>query len=397
MDETRRTILKLLLWSLAFAAAAGVLAVLLANEVVARVTGTAFLTAAAALLLLWFSNWLDKPKRRPAGLFGMVAVVIEFFLVNGAIWEVTDLVGGFRHEQALAISCVIVPLCGWAGTVFLRLMMIRGMRVAGRVGFGMTLLAFVTSMAAAWMFDGSVAGDVWATVGLIAWAGPVIAASLVGLGIHMRPWTGGIKDEATGSARHWRWLGVSAAALAAGMILTDIWSNVIVTEEMTSLAIVIALLVAFVNLVTLTPLKATQHWLGVSTLIAGAATALFVELVVFDVGGEPVERLSAAAAILTASGSVALLVLAASNRRQEYGTAADGSFSVSLVCPRCRVQQEVPIGQSKCEACGLKITLRVEEPRCAECGYLLHMSNGEACPECGTKIVQRASAGAAGD
>lgn len=393
MDETRRTILKLLLWSLAFAAAAGVVAVLLANEVVARVTGTAFLTAAAALLLLWFSNWLDKPKRRPAGLFGMVAVVVEFLLVNAAIWEVTDLFGGFRQEEALMVSCLIVPLCGSAGILFLHVMMVRGMRVAGRVGFGMTLLAFVMSMAAAWMFSGSMAGySMWETVGLIAWVGPVIAASLVGLGMRMRPWTGGVKDDAHGSPRHWRWLGVNAAVLAAGMILADIWSNVVITEEMTLLAVVVALLVAFVNLVTLTPLRENQQWLGAATLLAGAATALFVELIVFDIGGEAVERLSAAAAILTASGSVALLVLAAANRRQEFATAADGSFRVCLVCPRCRVQQEVSTGQSKCKACGLKITLRVEEPRCTECGYLLHMSEGDACPECGTTIVPRKAA-----
>lgn len=55
---------------------------------------------------------------------------------------------------------------------------------------------------------------------------------------------------------------------------------------------------------------------------------------------------------------------------------------IKLTCPRCNAEQTLPTGPSQCQACGLRIDINVEEPRCA-CGYLLFKLEGDQCPECG--------------
>ena len=63
MSDLRRIILKVLLGSLAVAAVAGILAVFVARDVIWRVVGTGFLTAAAALLMLPLSHMIDRHTR----------------------------------------------------------------------------------------------------------------------------------------------------------------------------------------------------------------------------------------------------------------------------------------------------------------------------------------------
>lgn len=58
-----------------------------------------------------------------------------------------------------------------------------------------------------------------------------------------------------------------------------------------------------------------------------------------------------------------------------------------IVCPRCRSDQELMTGRSRCANCGLRIRITVEEPRCA-CGYLLYRLEGDNCPECGRLVPE---------
>jgi hypothetical protein len=44
----------------------------------------------------------------------------------------------------------------------------------------------------------------------------------------------------------------------------------------------------------------------------------------------------------------------------------------------------VDAGASQCTACGLKLRIEIEEPRCAKCDYLLWQLPQRRCPECGT-------------
>ncbi len=61
---------------------------------------------------------------------------------------------------------------------------------------------------------------------------------------------------------------------------------------------------------------------------------------------------------------------------------------VGITCPRCQTEAMLKTGGAKCSACGLKITIDVEEPRCV-CGYLLYQLQGDRCPECGRTIADR--------
>ncbi len=89
------------------------------------------------------------------------------------------------------------------------------------------------------------------------------------------------------------------------------------------------------------------------------------------------------------SGLVALprLADAAASRRGPRRESIPTSFQVELECPKCGADRSAALGLSRCAACGLKIILEVEEPRC-ECGYLLFNLAGDRCPECGREIAQ---------
>ncbi len=60
---------------------------------------------------------------------------------------------------------------------------------------------------------------------------------------------------------------------------------------------------------------------------------------------------------------------------------------IFLRCPRCLKEQDVPVGESHCMACRLRITVDIEEPKCPKCGYNLRALTRPICPECGASIV----------
>ncbi|MHC4785515.1 MAG: hypothetical protein ACYTE6_06075, partial [Planctomycetota bacterium] len=158
----RKLILRTLLGSLALAAVAGVLAVLFANDVVLRVMATGFLTAGAALVMLPLSKWVDRKEKRPAGLFGLAAVVIEFILVLMLIWEVHDVLPGQRDWEQLWMTVGSVAAASVGGMLFLAAAGRRDARVAGVAGLAVTLAFFVVALIGSWA-PGQWVGEWWAT------------------------------------------------------------------------------------------------------------------------------------------------------------------------------------------------------------------------------------------
>lgn len=61
---------------------------------------------------------------------------------------------------------------------------------------------------------------------------------------------------------------------------------------------------------------------------------------------------------------------------------------VTLSCPRCRHEQEVALGTSRCAHCRLRIQIAAEEPLCPNCHYNLHNLTRPVCPECGMQLDQ---------
>jgi MFS family permease len=368
--DLRKLILRVLLGSLAFAAVAGVLAVLFANDVILRVMGTGFLTAGAALFMLPLSKWVDRKEKRPAGLFGLAAVVIEFVLILMLIWEVHDVLPGQRDWEQLWMSVGAVAAASVGGMVFLLAVPRRETRVAGFVGLAITGAFFVVALIGSWAPSQWVL-EWWSTAWTIVLFGALMAAALVGAG--------------TGDRRHWRWLGVATSAIAAYLMMVEIWTSKGDWETF-SLFVAAGSFVAWANLILLVPLKPHQRWLLTGTLIAGGATAVLSELVVFGLDDEITTRSTAAVAILASCGTMALAVLARLNRRVDFDPMPREMLHITIVCPNCRKKQNLDVGKSACRACGLQIEVRIEEPRCTECGYLLYMLTSDQCPECGAPI-----------
>ena len=375
MADLRRLVLKGLLLSLALAAVAGVVAVLVTNRVIFRVMGTGFLTAGAALLLLPCSVMVDRAKWRSAGLLGMAAVVVEFILVLLLIWEAHDLLrGGWSLQVSLWVTVGVVGGASVAAMIFLAAMQRKDTRVAGNVGLALSGLFFLISMIAAWQPTGLWEDEWWATAATVASLGPLVVVALVAFG--------------RGDRHHWRWVGVGASAVAAVLLLVEFWGTSIWKneEEIISIFVAVALYVAYANLVVRVPLTSGQRWLRIGSLITGAATAVTVEMVIFDLAGEFLTRLAAASAILTACGGMALAVLARLNRRVDFESPARDLAQITIFCPRCRKKQSIALGGAACKACGLRIDVQAEEPTCAKCGYLLYKLTTDVCPECGTPI-----------
>jgi hypothetical protein len=97
-------------------------------------------------------------------------------------------------------------------------------------------------------------------------------------------------------------------------------------------------------------------------------------------------RLLAALIVLSSAGSLALPVVWLIQMIRRGGEVALGpAIEIDLTCPRCGLDQPIPVGIGACTQCRLEIRVKVEEPRC-ECGFLLYRFEGDACPECGREV-----------
>ena len=369
------------------AAATGVLAVLLASGgIVWRVVGTGFTTAFASGLMLGVSRLIDHQKLRSAGLLGMGAVIIEFLMVLALIWEVPRNVWGLRCEEQIALTVVFFGLGVVLIMSFQRLLHEPCGIVAGRVGEVVTLAMFVACMMASWVDLAVFNDDWWETAGVIALFGGLATLNLVNVG--------------TGDHRHWRWAGIMASVIAGGMWLMDIWVGA--GSDLGAVffcgLIGFAAVSAHANLSLVGALKPGQIWVRGVTIGAAVLTAGFVELIIISdlfsgmgVADNLLSRLAAAAGIVTGCGTLALCVLLPMNRKVAYEAIAPELNEVTLICPRCRKKQPIRTGDSACSACGLRISIRVDEPRCPQCDYLLYGLTSDRCPECGVVFGAKAS------
>lgn len=391
MNETRKIILKALLGCLALTAVAGVLTVLSSSDVMARVTGTAFFATFCAMLMLALSTRLDKPATQAAGLLGLCVVVIEFILILALMWEVPESLGFHNIEDSLFITCWVLLGWGIAGMVFLRLYASPFTRIAGITGLTITIISLLAAAVATWLpgnFYSEIHGRWWGVAWAIGCLGALAAASLVGYGTPVLFFNGPDPDAKAGSLRHWRWIGIACSAIGTSMLIIHLFRETHSGREAFIIIATIAAFIPFANLVLLAPLKPGQRWLGMGTLVFGGLTAALTMCFAFGYAYDDITRFTAATAIPTACGSLALIVVARLNARTPFAEAKNPDIFIDLTCPRCRRTQPLPLGGASCAACGLKIDVKIEEPRCTQCGYLLYMLEGDACPECGTVIMQ---------
>jgi len=277
--------------------------------------------------------------------------------------------------------------CGIPSVVFVHMLSVRATRIAAFVGLGAAAVIFALSMLevwTSWPFRRTYGFDAGELAGWLVPYSLLAMLCLVGFG---------------SDRRHWRWIGVAAAAVAFGCIvyadIHDLHGDASLLIYITTLAAVIA----HANVMILVPLRPGQMWLRWVTLAAGVATGLFTCLAVAhnkqtwtrdeDLYG----RLAGACGIVAGCGTLALAVLARINRRgaQIGATPLTDLREIAVVCPMCRKKQTIPLNRaSRCGGCNVQFVVRLEEPRCAVCGYSLMMLKSPVCPECGTPVPPQA-------
>ncbi len=106
--------------------------------------------------------------------------------------------------------------------------------------------------------------------------------------------------------------------------------------------------------------------------ITGLLGLSIVLAIWFELDEDWMWKLIAVFSVLASCGTVVtpILALIEKLKHKDMPSAMDARVSVSLTCPRCNTTQTIRAGRAKCESCGLRIELKIQELRCA-CGYLL--------------------------
>ncbi len=200
------------------------------------------------------------------------------------------------------------------------------------------------------------------------------------------------------------WLGIAGAAAGLGLWLAVIWLEPLIggrTEENLVRAAgtftTPAVLFAQCGLLLLPRLDGL--WAAVmrrGTIVVSAMLAATIVLgiwwwdwIVDYLDDDLIARGMGVMGILTACGTVITPIVwkVQAVHRVESVVSIPSRLHIEVKCPRCHTQQELHIGPGKCEHCGLRITIHVEEPRCV-CGYQLYRLESERCPECGREVPE---------
>lgn len=393
----KKWMLWVLLGSLGATAVLGVLAVLLGSEgVVAQFVGTAVATVLASLLVLWISKMMEKPRTRTAGWVGMGGILVEYLLVNIAVWELGRGLFGWRFEEALWLTVVNLGLSVAVAVFLLRKVRDADHRVASRTGLwvcGVFVVVWLTAAWLPWDYSGSpyyatrnyeLSSRLWETAWLVFLAGVVVWASLVG--------------HEVGTGRGWRWGGVLGGLAALGVGLWRAWNIPVhgAGEDVAFQGLCVlggvAAVVGHANLVLRSSPRAGMRWLKpvtivLAVLLAGTIdTAVVFDRVLDSNIEESLARLAGAFGILTGSGSLALAVITGMHRAEAEQPYAGQIKAMTVVCPHCQKKQVVGLGDGVCGDCGLRIHIQVQDPKCPMCEYLLYKLQSDHCPECGAAI-----------
>jgi len=343
----RKVLLRIVFWALGLAACFGAVGVIFAgHDTLWRIVGTCAATAVGAFLMLMASRQLDRDTTWLPGVMAVCLIVIEYLATLGSIWEIF---GGAEEPVALTmlfLAATAVPAIGLSG-----ILNRPDGALSARVGLVASVVVFVLLMVGTWGgWLKAVPADRWDFLGLsLAGFTVLVVVCLVGAGT---------------DRRHWRWLGVAAAAIAFSISAYAILWDIHKTSAVFVCIVSVAAVVAHANAMVWCPLKSTQRWLLWGTIGAGIATAGFVDLARITTPWQEdmLGRLAGATAIITGCGTLALLVLARINQRVvPAATPLADVREVVLTCPRCRSKQTIALGSGKCGACGLVIQVRVQE------------------------------------
>lgn len=407
--SARRMLLIGLLTALGICATAGVFALgVSSTEVVWQILAGAIITAVACGTLLPVTLLTDRPKLRLGGLvtMGVIGLLwlecLGMVVISGRSWG-----GSYRWEEAIMMSFGVTLLMGIPSVGVALLISFKWARIAV-VGFlGVVALSWIVCEFAALLsvllpYRGSFGYEE------IRWSEFMFLTGMIlyGMGsctceLLINSWCG--------DKRYFRWLGIAAALVAAFLFIVAVWMEPLGFGSETSQNIakaayqfmLVAMVMGHVNLLLMARLRQSQLWLQWLTMGMAILVSLVAAPLVFMEGlGDTMEvlaRLVVACAIATGCGSVALIVLSMLNRKPAAALmpGALTATEVTFFCPRCQARQTLALGDAVCKNCELKISIKVIEPRCPACGYLLYQLTSARCPECGA-LVREGEAAAVG-
>ena len=377
----QRRLLSAMLGLLALAALAGVSTIFLSQtDFIGRVAGTLFFSAVAIAMAIPSSKSLEKQSDRTRGLVTMLAIVVGLCLALTAVWfEYVFFGAGWDMDHStLAYVATVVPALAFASLYFRA-----GGRMAGATGVGLAGVVFGSWLLGIWGRQvGFVAHVKWyETAGLFAYCAVPVSACLFGT---------------MAGGKHWRFLGVAAAACGVVLGLIGIWMALGGKPTIIAHCMIVATVIGGANVLTRVNMPRSQAWLPLATtamaVITGVLAVIFNHLSSDEIRADiddTVVRLLTASLNVTVCGVLAIIVLLVFNKRfvvTEAKSLADIK-TVTVHCPRCAVKQNAPLGESNCSGCNLIFLLRVAEPHCPKCNYVVLDIRGGRCPECGEPIT----------
>lgn len=384
----RKLLLRVMLWSLALAAAGGVLAVLFSgHETAWRVVGTMVTTAVAAGLMMWMSVLSERPRTREAGFLGMCVVVAEWILAEALIWDIRWAVGlGYQFEEAVGMSMLF-----GAGTAIWTMLALtwrrrKGFERAAITGLAVAMIVALLWLLGAWwpqdsgryyVFTSSIHDKLLES----SWAAACMGVLLTVLMLDII------------RLRWWVLIAMVCDGVALALWMTAICMDIHESNGTAECIASVAVVGAFCNALRLVRLRDAQQWVVLATMAVAIATGVMVDVViVLDKQHGDVDllgRLAAAGGILTGCGTMAMVVLGRLNRHDIVPSEMPTVTDVAIICPVCAKKQKLQIGDSKCSGCGLLFEIKVKEPRCPQCNYLLFMLKSDRCPECGRALEMK--------
>ncbi len=375
----QRLCLRVTLWTLGIGAVVGA-AMMLAGLYSGggRVLATCFVAAASAGLLAAVSGWLEDRGRRWAGAGGVMVVVLAFACSILAIWGDAMGLWGTRTQYRLFGTVMSLVLVAGPAVALLAFESAPVMRWATRIGVPALVVLMGCVLRALWGPALALLDELILT---LIWAIPCVVAALVNHG----------RDR-----RHWRWLGVIAAALLGADGASMLLGNGTFLPGAKPLLWATAGSAAYAN-VALTGVLPTWagllRWTAIGCAVVGAYLAALTEP--WNAGQQGTDgiafRVIAALSLIGACSTVGLVVAWRLGSTRRWAARAEAYRAVRLTCPRCAKRQFMALPGGACVNCGLTFRISVYDERCAACGYDAAGLRSPVCPECGAGVVLRSS------
>ena len=385
----RRIILGLMLTALGVCALAGVIGLFASEwERVWPILGSAFLTAIALGLMLPLTLLAERTRYRAAGFAAMLTIGFLACFVGATM--MLDTHGHWSRRELLWMGIVVSLVFGVPATGGLLLVQFKWARFAAwalAIGSGVAMSLYVIGVFVAIVLPGGKGEEIAGTAVLTFLFSFLTALLLVNSGC--------------GDWRYFRAPAIVFAWLDFFLFLTTIWwiNAWGARQEWVRWGMALLFGVIFLALLNLLLMANVQ---GIGRIVRGATIACALMACALIAGGlyldvELISAMGIAPGLLAATGAIAVVILALLRRRysRELGNLADSTIltDIEFFCPRCKKRQTLPLGDSACVGCGLKLILKAIEPRCIQCGYLLYGTASNRCSECGAVQTEPAPVG----